>query len=546
MESEQSQNFNERLSQWVANQGFWFQIRYSMSSRGGKGTALFHLLRLGTRLLVFLLLVAVGSWIYLVKRTESKKYAVGLKDSIHAALGASETEVSGFSRTKGRMEIGRVVSEGGSKTFFNSLEARNIRCKMGLLDGVTGKWDPGPISISTLDMDLRAGTDDAESAKALAEALFRQNDNVLVNTVDVGAATLRWGYTERTRGTIEGSALTINRIGAGWRMTFSGGTFSQNWLRNLEIVSLVVLSDPDGMTFEKAEFRRGQGTVDLSGIRLAGGERPSVSGIAKVRMLGLDTILPPALRSFLEGTISGDFKVSGSTNSSEGIGFEGMVSLDGRDAIVLRERLPLLEALSVVDYVRNYYRVEFKQGSFRLKTGNGGIRISELTLKAQDIFTLEGELLVRIPTPEEAKEDSAKSLAAGTTSPVQPENDPSLPTPSEPGGGGFTLNPAGKVARGHVGDSKGSPLSLLGRLGLNLEERRLEQQAAERLSQALRYEGSFLISLLPDALERAPKLMERFPVDPRTGRIPIVVPVKGTLYQLTEEQAKDIYQQRTR
>jgi hypothetical protein len=31
MESEQSQNFNERLSQWVANQGFWFQIRYSMT-----------------------------------------------------------------------------------------------------------------------------------------------------------------------------------------------------------------------------------------------------------------------------------------------------------------------------------------------------------------------------------------------------------------------------------------------------------------------------------------------------------------------------------
>ena len=55
MESEQSQNFNERLSQWVANQGFWFQVRYSMSGSGMKGRAMFHLLRIGFRLLVFLL-----------------------------------------------------------------------------------------------------------------------------------------------------------------------------------------------------------------------------------------------------------------------------------------------------------------------------------------------------------------------------------------------------------------------------------------------------------------------------------------------------------
>ena len=34
METEQLQNFNERLSQWVANQGFWFQVRYSMSGTG--------------------------------------------------------------------------------------------------------------------------------------------------------------------------------------------------------------------------------------------------------------------------------------------------------------------------------------------------------------------------------------------------------------------------------------------------------------------------------------------------------------------------------
>jgi hypothetical protein len=291
------------------------------------------------------------------------------------------------------------------------------------------------------------------------------------------------------------------------------------------------------MLFEKAELRRGQGPVDFTGLRLSGGERPTVSGTAKVRMLGLDSVLPPALRSFLEGTISGDFKVSGSTNSSEGIGFDGLVTLDGRDSIVLRERLHLLEALSVVDYVRNYDRVDFREGSFHLKTGNGGVKISDLKLKAGDVLTLEGDLLARMPNAEETKEDAEKVPGTGSTSAAGP--------PSREMDHTFSLSRAGNETNS-VQDGKSSESSLFNRLGLTLEERRLEQQAADRSSQVLRYEGLFLVTLPPDAFERAPKLMQQFPVDARTGRIPLVVPLKGTLYQLTEEQAKEIYKQRTR
>lgn len=547
MESEQSQNFNERLSQWVANQGFWFQIRYSMTGSGNKGTAIFHLLSLGARLLVFLLLAGIGSWIYLVKRADGNKFTAGLKDSIHSALSATETELDGLSRAKGWLDIGRLVSQGGSGTFFTSMEARNIRCKMGLLDGVTGKWETGPVSMSTLDLGLRSGADDEDSAKAFSAALFRRSDKVLVNTLDVGTATLRWGYSERTRGSIEGSALTANRVGSGWRLNFKGGTFSQNWLRKLEIVNLVVQCDPDGMSFEKAEFRRGQATVNLTGLKLTGGERPVVSGIAKIRMLGLDAALPPALRSFVEGSISGDFTVSGSTNSPEGIGFEGQVTLDGQDTISLRERIHLLEALSRVDYVRNYYRVDFREGSFHLKTSNGGLQISELKLKAQDLFTMEGNLLVRMPTAEETKEAAGKIPGADSAPLFQSEKEPGKGIPAKDPDDGFTLSHAGRLTnREKEPASDASSATLFNRLGLSLEERRLEQQAADRLAQTLRYRGSFLITLLPDAFERAPKLMQRFPVDTQLGRIPITVPLEGTIYQLTLKQAEEIYQLRTR
>src|SRR6478735_5369855 len=113
MESEPSQNFNERLSQWVANQGFWFQIRYSMTGSGTKGTAMFHLLRLGFRLAIFLLVAGAGAWIYLVKVAESEKFKTGLQTSIKEGLFASDAELEGFSRTQGQLVINRLACQGG-------------------------------------------------------------------------------------------------------------------------------------------------------------------------------------------------------------------------------------------------------------------------------------------------------------------------------------------------------------------------------------------------------------------------------------------------
>ncbi len=543
MESEQSQNFNERLSQWVASQGFWFQIRYSMSSSGTKGTAMYSLLRLASRLLVFLLVVAVGGWIYLFKVTGTKKFSDGLRASIQKGLSASEIEMKGFSRNRGELGINRLACQGGSETFFTWLEARNIRCKMGLLDGISGKWDAGTVAISTLDLELRAGADDPESARMLSQALFGRSSSVLIDSLDVANASLRWGYSDRTRGAIENSVLKVQRSENGLKLSFKGGTFSQNWLRKLEIVNLVVACNRDGLTFEKAEFQAGLATVDLRGLKVVGGERPAIDGMAKIRKLGIEAILPVAMRSFIEGSISGDFQVSGSTNSSDGVGFSGKVTLDGQDSISLRERIHLLKALSTVDFVRNYHRVDFREGSFQLKTSGGGMEITDLSLKAEDLFTLDGKMLVRLPTPEETKA-AAESGSRQEGSPLfngedsDPQDSESKIDDSE-----FSLRRAATAKRAKDGNKPGGAPSLSARLALNLEARQLEGRASERLSRTFRYEGLFRITIPADALERAPRLLQRFPVDPALGRIPMMVPIKGTLYEITLQQAEDLYQQ---
>jgi hypothetical protein len=544
METEQSQNFNERLSQWVANQGFWFQVRYSMTGTGMKGRAMYHLLRMSFRIAVFMLLVAACSWVYLVKRPNSVHFFQAFQTELQSALSASELEIRGLQHVQGRLEIGRLASQGGEETFFDSLEARNIRFKMGLLDGLVGRWETGIVSIARMEVDLRAGTDNMESANKLAESVFRKPLKVMAESYEVADVSLRWGYSERTQGSIESSTLKMNRKGSGWRLQFKGGTFRQNWLRDLEIVNMVVIAEKGGLFFEQAELKSGAGTVDFSGLRLIGGERPQVDGIVKIRKLALEGIIPPALNNFIEGTISGDFKAFGSTNSSDGIGFEGQVVMDGSDVVSLRERIHLLKALSVVDYSRNYHRVDFREGTFQIRTQRGGMRVSGIDLDADDLFTMQGEINVRLPTREEIDAALEKGSGSEGSSLFTNEDELSGVKQLAAAESNFTLRRAAQEARRiKEGSQAAESLSLFDRLGLSIEMRRLQSEASERMSRMLRYEGAVRITVPGDAFERAPRLRELYPVDSASGRIPMRVPISGHLYELTLRQAEDVYQQ---
>lgn len=543
MESEQLQNFNERLSQWVANQGFWFQVRYSMAGSGMRGRAMFHLLKMGFRLLVFALVLLFGCWIYLIKRPESARFQTSFREEMKQALAASELEM-GFNRLQGQLEINRLGAEGGPDAFFTAMEARNIRCKMNLVDGLVGVWKPGIISISRLDVDLRAGTDDPESASKLADSVFRKSSQVEVTAFEVADATLRWGFSDRTQGAIEGSTMRAQRVESGWRMNFRGGSFRQNWLKDLDIVNIEVLCERGGLLFEKAELRQDKATVDFSGLRLVSGERPTLNGMVKVRNLNLESVLPPALRTFVEGSISGDFKVFGSTNTSDGVGFEGQVAMDGSNSVSLRERIHLLKALSVIDYSRNYHRIDFREGAFYIKSLRGGVEISDIKLKAEDLFTMEGRINVRLPTEKEVQAAVEKSGSLENSPIFRAEDEAAEQLSAKKSESEFTLKRAALEAkRIREGQQTADSLGLYDRLGLSIEMRNLQTQASERLSRMLRYEGGVVITIPGDAFERAPRLAALYPVDRGTGRIPMRVPLEGNVYELTLSQAEDIYQQ---
>ncbi len=280
-ETEQSQNFQDRLGQWVSSQGFWFQLRYSFSGGGAKGTFLFHFLKLIARVTVFVAILAVIAWIFIVRQTGTQSYREAFRETFHEKLNAEEVDLKNFDIGKGEFYIGLLGATGGEDTFFTGFEARSLKCRMSILDRFRDTWDPGLIEISRLELGLRAGADSEEAARGMADVLFQDSEKVRIDGLQVEDTNIRWGYSVRTRGSILGSQMRAQRVSDGWRLRFRGGTFTQNWLKKLEIVELDVVVDRTGVNFEKGTFRKGEGTACVPGGE--GRSRAATGGFGKSR-----------------------------------------------------------------------------------------------------------------------------------------------------------------------------------------------------------------------------------------------------------------------
>ncbi len=255
--------------------------------------------------------------------------------------------------------------------------------------------------------------------------------------------------------------------------------------------------------------------------------------------MDVSSIVPLVARNFVEGKISGEFTVSGSTNSIEGLGFEGKVDLEGEDVLILRDRLHLLRALSVVDAFNNYRRLDFHTGSFHLRSSGGRLQLTDVDLQSDDIFTMKGSMTVRQPTDDEKRIFTEPSDGGRFGQGIL--NDDELGDSID-----LTLAGAGESSGGGIGFSQQGDATLFERLGLTIENRRKQEKASESQFRSNRYEGKFTVTLPKDAFDRAPKLVERYPQDPQTERIVMEVPVEGVLYDLTLPQAEEIYKLGTR
>ncbi len=531
-DSEQWQNFNERLSYWISKQGFWFQLKYSLPRGGRKGAFMFHFVHLFLQFMLFLIAAALLG-VAVVKMTGEEKFTKAVSKVFREKFSADEIEIRGVSRERGKFTITRLAMIADKGSFFTGLELSNLICRRDFFVDFGKTWKPGIVEISKLNLSIRAGADSDEGARAISDVLFQDLGSIKPDAIHVGNMSLKWGYTERSRGSISESQMKAVPLADGWRLTFRGGTFTQNWLKNLLIEELDVVITSKGIRFNKAVFSKSGGSVILDQFEIVAGQRPMVSGQMKIKAMNISSMLPVVATSFVQGKISGEFTVSGSTNSTEGIGFDGEVALEEGDVITLRDKIPLFRALSVVDANQTYRRVDFRIGSFYLEIAAEGLVFSNIKILADEVMSLTGKIVVRKPkSDEELALDDGSEFFRGIVNSDETVEDVDI-----------TLRKAGRVSNNdEIGVQKEVDKSLFGRLEILRESRRAEEFETEKLSQSFRYEGECNITLMKTAFDRAPELKAAYPPISESGRIPITVPIKGLLYEVTADLANEIYE----
>jgi hypothetical protein len=532
IDTEQWQNFNERLSYWISKQGFWFQLRYSLFLGAQKSGIMFHLVQLAFRLVIFLIVGGLA-WVGVVKFTGEEKFSELVSDAIEDKFAADEIQIRGLSRERGKLTISRLAMIADKNSFFTGLELSNLACQRDFFVDFGKIWKLGIVEISKVNLLLRAGADSEESAHKISNVLFQEMGNLKPDAIHVANMSMRWGFTERSRGAITASKMKAIPHGDGWKLSFRGGTFSQNWLRELQIEKLDVVISKQGIEFEEAVFSKDGGSLVMEEFDIVAGHAPVVSGKMKIKWMPISSMLPAVARAYADGRISGEFDVVGSTNTTEGITFNGEVVLEKGDVITLHDRVPLLKALTVVDGSNNYRRVDFKSGSFNLKFQEQGLMLSDVKLFADDKMSLIGEMFVRKPkADEELVLDDGSDFFSG----IVKEEDLVKKL-------NFSLREAGSASNDREsGFDTDDDKSLFGKLDGLGNNRRILEYHAEKLSQSFRYEGEFKITLMQTAFDRAPELKAAFPATADGGRIPISVPIQGVLYELTEDVAKELYE----
>ena len=494
VDQERINAFQGRMSSWVAGQGLFFQLRHRSAVQGTESPLFSAVMRLLLLLLIVVLVLLVGLWAYLAKRVDSGGFRNDLGEKISLSLGANSAVVGSVTRERGHMNLKRVSLAGGESSFFYDAEIRDLRTRMGLLDGVVNEWNGESVTMKSLTISLRGGAETDEAASAAYQSLFVKPAEFKFDVIDIEDATLKWGYSEIHRGSIQGGHLKANRRNdGGWNVVVKGGLFTQNWLRRFEIERMELILTKDRFEIVEMKLNKDGGSLELSGALLSGGARPVFEGKGSMRSLSIGAVIEADYREFVDGVISGDLKFSGSTNSQSGFEIEADVNLEEGDHVILKDRFPLFRAISAVDRLRSYKKLRFSSGKFHLKTGGDRMELSEILLQALEVMRITGEVTVRLPTDEEVKEH----LKMGEL-------------------------PAGPESK---------------------EVREILEKAAKREKEVYYLEGFARIGITKDVFDHSPGLDKAYPVDEESGWRWLDLPLNESIFRVGSDLADQVYLQ---
>ena len=394
--------YQSKVSDWIGRQGVLFQFRYARTV--GAVTLGRHLSGLTVKLVLFLVVAGVCGFFVLNRHFDSPGYGEKVAGQVANALGAGEIEVTGFSRNFGKGDFQFLELKGGEESFFYEAKFEKLRGEFSFLTGVTDSWRPSAISIKKADLRLKAGGSEDEMKlgfSSIIESLKGQG----ISQIKIEDCSFSWGYSKLTFGRVRNSDFRAVLHEGNWEVELSGGTFQQNWLGPLAIKSADLKIGMGGIKIESLNLESNGGEADLKGSISGPVNMPTFDLAGGFNSLPIEKLIKingVSTREYIEGRISGDLKIGGSSNRQ--VELSGQVKLDENDSVTIRERWSLLRALSILDNERTYLRIDFNQGGFAFSTGGGGIEVSEINLNAGNKARLLGSFKTRLPTQAEAAE----------------------------------------------------------------------------------------------------------------------------------------------
>jgi len=511
--------FQARLSHWVASQGLVSQLMHGGSVQGAHSTIFGWVAKMCLRLMVLLLVGGLIFLGYLIARPSSELFNSQVSQALQDAMGGEMTVPLGpTTRKAGYLELSSLDMKGGEDSFFDQVRLRNAKTRMGLLAGMVAGWNGEEVVIERLNLSVKSGSEDADGA-AIYQTIFNKGEKFSFDRMEVLNASLSWGYSEVTAGKIENSRLSAQRNGEGWSVIFNGGTFSQNWWKDLKIEKLECELTREGFEITEGRLggREGVGVLTLKAKVTGPVTGPQLSGSGTMEGLPFDSYLDDEVQPFVGGRLSGNFDLGGSPYISSGVSVAAQIILGVDDEIVIRDKLKLLDAISLVDRYRSYKKVRFRSGSFNFETGKKVAAFTDISLEATDHMRLEGEFISRPPAPQEVT-DAIYFDEHGTARPPSTDDEEPGELSDEVEGVDFNLADAAKAAR-EESDSDQKIKTIFQSEVFGLEVMRREEEARARYRRIPFVQGLLRMGLHPRAFEpsRSKELAQMYPIDDKSG-----------------------------
>ncbi|MEM9081209.1 MAG: hypothetical protein AAGC74_11010 [Verrucomicrobiota bacterium] len=418
-------DYDGRMNDWIASQGLLFQLTHAGTGLGHGSVVLGSIFRAFILLLLvaILALLAVGGYFFYQSRGGA--LSDNLTAKLRQELGDNEAQIRGFKRAGDTGSFYQILAEGNTNTFFELLEARRLDFKMGLLSGIVGDWDAGTISAESLMVDLKAGAVSHDAAQSAWNSLFETPDGFSFSKFACKDTNLSWGYSSPSSwGSITSSLATGLRKGDVWNLTFRGGYFSQGCFRNLSIIKLEVeLHKNGGLVIPSAEMQWGEGKVVWNASVTEGTASPELAGEGTLLNVPTDFFLPQSLARLVEGTLNGNFQISGTPNNADGLRFDFEPTLSRETPLSLTNEIPIFQMLSALDNENSYRKVNFNKGELRFSSFANRLEFSRIDLIArdsedtEDFVKLRGNFSARpITTDELARNYFSRSSRDESTS----------------------------------------------------------------------------------------------------------------------------------